>query len=133
MFRFGFLLRFLLALLIIGGLVAGGVALYRTGYAQGYQTAAMVLANNKAAAPGVPPVMPYYGYGYPFVYHWGFGFPFFFPLIGIGFFLLFFFLIGGLFRFGMYRRWAHAGGGRWVWQEGEPGKGDKGEETPKNP
>jgi hypothetical protein len=139
MFRFGFLIRFLLALLIIGGLVAGGVALYRVGWAQGYQTG--VLLSNKTAAPGVPavpyygyPMMPYYGYG-P-----GFGFPFIFPLVGIGFFLLFLFFIGGLFRFGMHRHWANAGqghwegrGGPWGWHDKEPGKGqgEKGEETTK--
>ncbi len=115
MFRFGFLFRFLLALLIIGGLVAGGVAIYRLGWAQGYQTS--VLLSSKAGAPAQPalPAVPYYGYPMmPYYYGPHFGFPFF-PLIGIGFFLFFLFIIGGLFRFGMHRRWAQAGhwsGGR---------------------
>jgi hypothetical protein len=155
MFRFGFLFRLLLALLIIGGLVGGGVAIYRLGWAQGYQTAA-VLANKTGtqAAPAVPAV-PYYGYPYgypigPFGYGYGprFGFPFIFPLVGLGFFLLFLFFIGGLFRFGMHRNWAQGGqgywhgrGGPWGWgpqgpqgsESKEPGKGqaDQGEGTTK--
>ena len=138
MFRFGFLFRFLLALLIIGGLVAGGVAIYRLGYAQGYQTSALL--SNKTTAPAAP-VAPYYGY--PIMpYFWpGFGFPFFFPLLGIGFFLFFFFIIGGLFRFGMHRRWAHGSGpghweghgGPWGWEGREHPKEqtEKGQEAPK--
>jgi len=143
MFRFGFLFRILLALLIIGGLVAGGVAIYRLGWAQGYQASAL-LSNKSGTAvqpalPGMPyygyPMMPYYGY------RPGFGFPFF-PLIGIAFFLFFLFIIGGLFRFGMHRHWAQAQaghgpwegrGGPWGWHDKEPGKGqgEKGAETTK--
>ena len=141
MFRFGFIFRFLLALLIIGGLVAGGVAIYRLGWAQGYQTS--LLVNNKAGAPAQPamPVVPYYGYPMMPYYGYGPGFGFhFFPLIGIGFFLFFLFIIGGLFRFGMHRRWAQAGhgpweghGGPWGWHDKEPdkGQGEKGAETTK--
>ncbi len=139
MHRFGFLFRFLLALLIIGGLLAGGVAIYRLGWAQGYQTS--VLLSGKTGAPGQPafPAVPYYGYPMmPYYYGPHFGFPFF-PLIGIGFFLFFLFIIGGLFRFGMHHRWSHAGqgpweghGGPWGWHDKEPGKGqgEKGEEAP---
>ena len=144
MFRSGFLFRFLLALLVIGGLAASGVAIYRIGWAQGYQTATILA--NKTAAPGTPavPAVPYYGYPYgypmmPYAYGPRFGFPFIFPLVGIGFFLLFIFFIGGLFRFGMHRHWAHAGQGHWEGRGGpwgsqggegkEPGKGqvEKGE------
>jgi len=141
MFRFGFLFRFLLALLIIGGLVAGGAAVYRLGWTQGYQAAA-VLAN-KTGAPAAPalPAVPYYGYPYgypmmPYAYGPRFGFPFIFPLVGIGFFLLFLFFIGGLFRFGMHRRWAqgeqgywHGRGGPWGWgpQSGEGKQPSKGQ------
>ncbi len=134
MFRFGFLFRFLLALLIIGGLVAGGVAIYHLGWAQGYQTS--VLLSNKSPLPAAPyygyPIMPFYP---------AFGFPFFFPLFGIGFFLLFLFMIGGLLRFGMHRRWAehsHAGhwqghGGPWGWEDKEhaKGQGEKEQDAPK--
>ena len=141
MHRFGFLFRLLLAVLIIGGLVAGGVAIYRLGWAQGYQTS--VLLSNKTGAATQPalPAMPYYGYPMmPYAYGPGFGFHFFFPLVGIGFFLFFLFIIGGLFRFGMYRRWAHEGhgpwegrGGPWGWHDKETGKGqgEKGEGTTK--
>jgi len=132
MFRFGFLFRFLLALLVIGGLVAGGVAIYRLGWVQGYQ--ASILLSNKTAAPAAPyygyPIMPFYP---------AFGFPFFLPLFGIGFFLLFLFVIGGLLRFGMHRRWAeHPGAGRWEghggpwgWEGKERSKeqGEKGGES----
>jgi len=140
MFRFGFIFRFLLALLVIGGLVAGGVAIYRTGWAQGYQTG--VALSTKAGAPAVPavPVVPYYGYPYmPYGPGYGYGFSFF-PLVGIGFFLLFIFFIGGLFRFGMHRHWAHGGaghwegrGGPWGWEGKEHGKGpgEKGDEAVK--
>ena len=141
MFRFGLLFRLLLALLVIGGLVAGGVAIYRIGWAQGYQASA-ILSNNKTTAPAAPvapyygyPFMPYYGYG-P-----GFGLPFLFPLFGIGFFLLFIFFISGLFRFGMHRHWAHSDQGRWEGRRGpwgpygsegkEGGKGEKGDEPVK--
>jgi hypothetical protein len=110
MFRFGFLFRFLLALVLIGVLVAGGMALYRTGWAQGYQTAAVTTAAGSAAGAAAPAVpAPYYAYP-PVPYGYGYGFhPFFFPfgpLLGIGFFLFVIFAIGGLFRFGMRRHWA---------------------------
>ncbi len=108
MFRYGFLWRFLLTLLVVGFLVAGGFGLYRLGWAQGYQAGAVVSQGNSS---GQPPQLPYYGYP-PYAY--GFGFPYFFfpfgPLLGIGFFLLFFFLIGGLFRLGGWRRWRGDGG-----------------------
>ena len=141
MFRFGFIFRFLLALLIIAGLVAGGVAIYRMGWVQGYQTS--TLLSNKSGAPAQPalPAVPYYGYPMmPYGYGPGFGLHFFFPLVGIGFFLFFLFIIGGLFRFGMHRRWAQAGhgpweghGGPWGWHDKEPGQDQskKGEEAPK--
>jgi hypothetical protein len=117
MFRFGFLFRFLLALLLIGVLVGGGMALYRSGWAQGYQTGAVTAAGQSQGAqvaPSAPAVPgPYYAYP-PFAYGYGYGFHPFFPfgpLLGIGFFLLFFFVIGGLFRFGMHRHWAAGGQG----------------------
>jgi hypothetical protein len=114
MFRFGFLWRFLLALLLLGLLVAGGSALYRAGFAQGYQAAA--LAANSSGSTGTPG-LPVQGY-YPYPYFWpGYGYPGFFPfgpLLGIGFFLLVFFLIGGLFRGFAGRHWAgHTGHGDW--------------------
>ena len=114
MFRFGFLFRFLMALVLIGVLVAGGVALYRGAFAQGYQVGAAAVRSAAPAVPGTQVVpAPYYGYP-PFAYGYGYGFRPFFPfgpLLGIGFFLLFIFFIGGLFRFGMRRHWAAGGYG----------------------
>ncbi len=116
MFRTGFLWRFLLALILLGLLTAGGMALYRLGFAQGYQTAA--LAANSAGNPAVTPNLPGL---YPYPYFWpAYGFHGFFPfgpLLGIGFFLLVFFLIGGLFR-GF--AWRHFAGRHYV---GHPGYG----------
>lgn len=123
MFRYGFLWRVLLALLIIGVLVGGSMALYRFGWAQGYQAGAVI---SNGGSSGAAPQLPYYAYP-PRYFYPGFGFPFFFfpfgPLLGIGFFLLFFFLIGGLFRFGRPRRYG--------W-EGHPGDPDWREQHEKN-
>jgi hypothetical protein len=106
MFRFGsFIVRLLLALVLIGLLVAGGTALYRAGWANGYQAAAVSAGN---AGKAVTPPVPYFAYP-PAYFGPGYFYPGFFPfgpLLGIGFFLLVFFLIGGIFRFAFYRRWA---------------------------
>ncbi len=97
--RFG-IWRFFLTLLLIGLLVAGGVALYQLGYGQGYQSA---LASGTTGSTAQPPYPGYAPYGFGWV------FPFFFPpfgiFLGIGFFFLVFFIIGGLFRFGSRRYW----------------------------
>ncbi len=115
MFRFGFLGRIVVALLLIGLLVGGGVTLYRAGFAQGYQTGALsVQAGGNPATPQTPfsgGVPPYYYYYWPH-----YGFPGFFPpfglFFGIGLFLLFLFLIGGLFRgFGWRGRHGYYGYG----------------------
>ena len=113
MFRYGFLWRFVLALILLGLLVAGGTALYRAGLAQGYQAAALA-ANSSGSA--VAPNLPAQG-NYPYPYFWpGYGYHSFFPfgpLLGIGFFLLVFFLIGGLFRGFAWRHYGHPGRGDW--------------------
>ncbi len=97
--RFG-LWRFLLTLLLIGLLVAGGVAFYQFAYGQGYQAA---LASGTAGS-NIQPANPGYA---PYWYGWGF--PFFFPpfgiFLGIGFIFFLFFIVGGLFRFGGRRYW----------------------------
>ncbi len=113
MFRYGILWRILLALLLVGVLIAGGAAIYRTGWAQGYQVGA--LAANSPNTQGNNP-LPYRGY--PYGGFWpGYGFPFFFPpfgiFFGIGFFFLIFFLVGGLFRLFGWRRWAGPYGPRY--------------------
>ncbi len=137
MFRGGFLVRIFLTLLLVGLLVAGGVALYRFGWAQGYQAGALIAAGSTSgqgstpgqAAPPAPYYYPYapWFYGRPFIGP-GFGFFPFFPLFGLGFFLIVFFLVGGLFRVWGYRRW-HGGPGPGYWHhEGEQPSGEKTEE-----
>lgn len=143
MFRFGFFGRLLLALLIVGFLLAGGTALYRFGWAQGYQVGA--LATNTGSQAGAPQA-PYYGF-YPPMRFWpgypGFLSPFW-PFLGIGFFLLFFFLVGGLFRFWGWRRWGgYYGPGPWGpgygphgerdWRERGEGGPDKGVDAAETP
>jgi len=55
MFRFGFFWRLLLALLLVGVLAAGGMALFRAGWAQGYQTGALSAApSGSEVAPRAP-------------------------------------------------------------------------------
>ena len=127
MFRFGILWRILMILVLVALLVGGGTALYRAGLSQGYQ-AGIVAAGKAGSAPATPQQLPYYGYGYPpFGLYPGFGypigFPFFGPLIGIGFFLLIFFLISGIFRFAFRRHWA----GRGDWGYGPYGPGPWGQ------
>ena len=142
MFRFGILWRILMALVIIALLAAAGVTLYRTGFAQGYQTA--LVAAGKAGSGTPAPQLPYYGYP-PYGFYPGFGFhgffPFFGPLIGIGFFLLIFFLISGLFRFAFRRRWADRGDwgygpgywghGPYGWHHGPEGQDPNNPQSPK--
>jgi hypothetical protein len=100
----------IMTLLIIGGLVAGGALLYHSGFANGYNAA--VLAANASGKAGVTP-LPYNGY---LPYGPGFGFPIFSlfaPLglfLGIGFFFLLIFMIGGVFRLFGWRRWAAQSG-----------------------
>ena len=139
MFRTGLLWRLILALLLVGVLAAGGMALFRAGWAQGYQTGALSAApSERGVAPVAPPYYPYPGYGfYPFFAPFGL-----FPLIGL--FFLLFFLFGGLFRFGGWRRWhEHSGYGDWgdrpvppwakEWHERHHPQPEKGEESAGTP
>jgi hypothetical protein len=125
MFRHG-LLRLFLALLVIGGLAAGGSALYRTGWEQGYQTAVLTLpaagGDGAQLAPRAP--MPAYGYGPMGGYGFGrMGFfnPFGF-LFGIGGFLVFLLVTGGLLRMLFWRGRRGWGGpnGPNGWRHGPP-------------
>jgi hypothetical protein len=98
MFGFRIFWRILLALILVGLLVGGGVTAYRTGWAQGYQAGVLTAADTGEALPrsSLVPAYPFYpGWG-----HYGpfFGFTPFSPFLWIGFFLLLFFVIGGLFR-----------------------------------
>jgi hypothetical protein len=102
MVRIGFFGRFLLAVLLIGLLAAGGVSLYRMGWVSGYSTGTLAGAAGAAGAEGASPVAPVapYGYGFPLFFH-----PFgFFPML-VGFLFLFF-LFGGLFRLWGWRHWS---------------------------
>jgi hypothetical protein len=113
MYRRSLFLRLALALVLLVILFAGGAALYRIGWSQGYQAYALSAAvQGNEASPQIPPYA-FYQPGYFWPWH---GFPFFFApfglCFGIGFFLLIFFLIGGVFR-----RW-----NRWNWRGG-PGSG----------
>jgi hypothetical protein len=126
----------------VGLLVLGGGALYRAGWAQGYQAAA--LAASASGSEGAP-MTPYYGVYPPGAFYPAFGYPpFFAPFglcLGVGFFLLLFFLIGGLFRpHGWHsHEWGRWGGGPqhgpmppWAkeWKESQqPGEGEKTEGT----
>jgi hypothetical protein len=125
MFRRGFLWRFLAALVIIGLLAAGGGALYRVGWMQGYQTGALTAAaqgSDRGTGNQVAPQAPGYGYGPwmygPRFYGHGFGFFPFFPFFGIGFFLLVFILFGAMFRWMIFRR-VVGGPGPFRWNEEE--------------
>jgi hypothetical protein len=114
MFGFRIFWRIILALILVGLLAAGGVALYRTGWTQGYQTAALSVGAGTGEAQPQAPVIPAYPL-YPGWGHYGpfYGFSPFTPLLWLGFFVLIFFLIGGLFRPWGWRRWGggHVHGG----------------------
>ena len=116
-------LRILLALVLIGMLFAGGYALYRMGFSQGYAQGAVVAAGDgQSSAPNMP-VYPPYGYMYP-PFHFGF-FPFF-PIFGIFFFgFLFFILFRALIR---PWRWGYPPGGPppGYWHGGPGGWGPSG-------
>lgn len=91
-------LRVLAALLLIGVLAAAGWMVFQAGQAQGYAMGAAQAAAQSGDAGGVQPVPQggpfypgYYGYYRPH-------FSPFFPLAGIFWFLIIFFVIGGLFR-----------------------------------
>ncbi len=121
MFRRFILLRILLTLILVGVLFAGGAALFRVGWAQGYQVG---IQTTNPGNSQVLPHTPFYGF-YPPYYGPGFGFPFFFfpfgPLLGIGFVVLLFFLIGGLFRPWGWRRWGgYHGRGGWENRQDRP-------------
>jgi hypothetical protein len=107
MFRIGsIILRVLAALLLIGLLVGGGMAVYRAGFAQGYAVgASSATAGGAEVAPGGAPLSPYYPY-YPGMMYPHFGFFPFMPLGGLCLFgLLIFFAFGALLR--GPRHWGH--------------------------
>jgi hypothetical protein len=116
--------RIALTLLFVGLLIAGGVALYRSGWSQGYQAGVIAAGAVEGTAELSPGQLPYYPV-VPFAYGPHFGYPGFFSpfsvFLWIGFFLLLFFLIGGLFRAFSWRRWGGWKGGPAY--SGHPGHG----------
>ena len=97
-----FLWRTLGALVFVGllaGLLAvGGMAVYRTGWSQGYMTGQVAVEGDEGEiVPTAPPHAPY-GFGYP-ERHYGFR-PFFFGagLVKVGLFFLLLIVIGKAFR-----------------------------------
>jgi hypothetical protein len=128
MFRNGFVFRLIAVLVLIGLVAAGGYFVYQAGIAQGVSQAPEVAESIERAAEGGQgaPVMPMYGYGYPYR---GFGYPHhfgFFPLGGICFSIFFIFLFLGLLRFIFFRPWHRGWGyhgyhGPWgKWEGGVP-------------
>jgi hypothetical protein len=116
--------RVIAGLLIVGLLLALGVAVYRAGFTQGVLQAT---ASAGGQNPQVGPGYPYYpGLFWP---RFGFGFFPFFPLFGFFFFgLLIFFLFRALFRpwhwgYPGYWRGAPPAGGPPPWErERRPGE-----------
>jgi hypothetical protein len=62
MFRTRLFWRFILALLLVGVLVAGGTALFRSGWAQGYQAGSLAASTGGSGASGTTPGAPFYPY-----------------------------------------------------------------------
>jgi len=87
-----------IAVLLIAGAVAIGMWAYNAGVAQGVAESGRALAVPPSGAPVV----------YVWPRPWGFGF---FPIFPIFFFLLFFFLLRGLFWGGPWRRGVGCGYG----------------------
>jgi hypothetical protein len=96
MYRRGFFIRFVLALVLLAVLFVGGTLLYRVGWSQGYQ-AATVLAGSESAEGGALLIPQFRGVGWG-PYPLGFGMPFFGLCLGVGFIFLVMFLLGGIFR-----------------------------------
>jgi hypothetical protein len=132
MFRRGSFFIRLLAFLVLAAILIGtGNALFRAGFNQGYAQGAVIAADGEAGRAPYLPYSPYWGGG-PY---WGgpnFGFFPFFPIIG---FLLFGFLIfglfGALFRGGWGRHWGYPPGGHPKWRGPHPWH-DEGESGPQH-
>ncbi len=103
MFRGRIVVRIVLAITLVVVLVGGGMALYRAGWAQGYQAGTFISSGEGIET--VPMVPQFRGlWQQPFMS--GFGFPFFGLCLGIGFIFLVLFLVGGLLKPWGRRRWA---------------------------
>jgi hypothetical protein len=132
MFRRGFFIRALSAILLLVLLSAGAYAVHRAGVAQGYaiglQTAGVEPGSLPEGIPNqAPPLYPgygWYGYGHVRPFFGGFGL-----LFTLGFGLLFFFLITRLifrpfwgWRSGPHAYWKHYSGAPPCakWEKDEP-------------
>ena len=105
-----FLVRAVLAVILIATLVGLGVYVYDAGVAQGIaESSRIVVRDPSAATPGAVAPYGYYPYG-PWFRPFGF-FPLLFPLLG---FLFFFVLIRALI-------WHPLGGWRGDWDRGGRG------------
>ena len=103
MYRGGIVVRIVLAITLVVVMVGGGMALYRAGWAQGYQAGTFISSGE--GIESVPMVPQFRGLRQqPFMP--GFGFPFFGLCLGIGFIFLVLFLVGGLMKPWGRRRWA---------------------------
>ena len=103
MYRRGIVARIFLAVILVAVLVAGGIFVYRSGWAQGYQAATLLSGSESAE---VLPIVPQFRGQLYGPYMPGFGFPFFGLCLSIGFIFLVLFLIGGIFKPWGRRRWA---------------------------
>lgn len=109
--RRGFFVRFILFLLLLAVLTIGGMALYRVGWSQGYQTGLLVESSELGEAL---PMTPYFGGLARGPFYPGVGFPFFGLCFGIGFIFLIIFLVGGIFRPWGRRHWmGYSRHGKW--------------------
>ncbi|MFL7891974.1 MAG: hypothetical protein ACK2UM_12840 [Anaerolineales bacterium] len=121
MYRVGIFIRVLLAILLVAVIVAGGVAIYRAGWAQGFRVSTITAGGEEIDSGMLVPGFGGYMYGphYP-----GFGFPFFGVCLGIGFIFLIMFLVRGLLRpwgagYPHYGKWRYGPMPPWVkdWEE----------------
>jgi hypothetical protein len=108
-----FLWRALGSLVLVGLLIAGGVALHYAGWARGYQVGQLATEGEEAAAPAYP---PYVGRPFGFVpYLFGAG-----VLVKVVLLLVFIGIVGKLIRFLIWGAcWRPAMAGPW------PGQGPR--------
>ena len=138
--------RILGALVLIGLLAGAGVMLYQAGQAQGYALGAAA-GGKELSAPGVGVVAPGMA---PWMYyrpHFMFGGPLVGLLFLCGLPLLFFFVLGGVFRRAMWHRhgpwghgpwehgpWGHGPWGHGPWQQpGQPQQPPQAQQPPASP
>ena len=110
----------LAALVVIGLLFAGGSAMQRSAWVEGYTMGRLTTVGGDGAAAAVAPMMPMapmapYAYMYP-QHGPGFG-GFLFLLIGAG---LLFFVVSRFVHRARWQAWAMQGGPQGEWRHGPP-------------